>query len=245
MGYYNYQSGLIYRHLNQEGSWDNHLERCRSFILKAMDFYKPGRVTVLGSGWLLELPIAEMVERTDKIYLVDIIHPPEVISQAGSIKSIELKEQDATGGLIEEVWNKTRKNSIVNKLKSLETIKIPEYVPDFDPGLVISLNLLTQLEYLLIDFIRKCSKIDEEEINLFKAGIQKKHLDFLLKQNSVLISDYNEVITNRSGNVKTVPTILINVPKGKFNEEWRWDFDTKGADYINSRSIMNVMAVTF
>ena len=70
MGYYNYQNGLIYRHLNQEGGWDSHLERCRSFILEGVGFYKPGKVTVLGSGWLLELPFAEMVERTGKICLV-------------------------------------------------------------------------------------------------------------------------------------------------------------------------------
>ena len=67
MGYYDYQSGLIYRHLNQESGWDSHLEKCRSYILRAIDKHKPGKVTVLGSGWLLELPIAEIVEKTGKI----------------------------------------------------------------------------------------------------------------------------------------------------------------------------------
>ena len=79
MGYYNYQNGLIYHHINQHGGWENHEEHCRGFIIKALDFYKPEKVTVLGSGWLLELPLAELVERTGKICLVDIVHPPDVI----------------------------------------------------------------------------------------------------------------------------------------------------------------------
>src|SRR5450759_4375935 len=92
MGYYDYQQGLIYRHLNQKGGWDKHLEHCRSFIMKALEIYKPVKVTVLGSGWLLELPLKEMIDLTEEVVLVDIIHPPEVISQAGSMKKVTLNE---------------------------------------------------------------------------------------------------------------------------------------------------------
>ena len=153
MGYYSYQSGLIYRHLNQAGGWDAHLGHCRNFILKAVNLYKPEKITVLGSGWLLELPLAEMVEMTSKIILIDIVHPPEVYSQTGSFGNIELREEDVTGGLINEVWQKTRRYSFLNRLKTLDDIVIPEYNPQSDPGMVISLNILTQLESLLIDFL--------------------------------------------------------------------------------------------
>ena len=113
MGYYNYQQGLIYRHLNQEGGWDVHLERCRSFILRALDYYRPGKVTVLGSGWLLDLPLSEMAGMTDEISLVDIVHPPGVNQQVASLKKVKISEQDITGGLILEVWNKTRKRNFL------------------------------------------------------------------------------------------------------------------------------------
>jgi hypothetical protein len=244
MGYYNYQNGLIYRHLNQEGGWDNHLEHCRSFIMRALDFYKPDKVTVLGSGWLLELPLSEMIEKTGKICLVDIVHPPEVISQAGSLKNVELVEQDVTGGLIEEVWQKTGRYSIFNKLQSLESINIPQYNPDIDPGMVISLNILTQLESLLVDFLRKRSKIKEEEFNRFRTEIQKKHIDFLKNHRSVLITDYTEVTTDKSGGITTVTTLVTDLPAGKFSEEWTWNFDLKRSDYYNSSSLMKVIAVT-
>ena len=243
MGYYNYQNGLIYRHLNQEGGWNNHLERCRSFIIKALDFYKPEKVTVLGSGWLLELPLAEMIEKTERVCLVDIVHPPDVISQAGSLKNVELIEQDVTGGLIEEVWQKTGKYSFFNKLQSLVNIIIPEYKPDCDPGMVISLNILTQLESLLIDFLRKRSIVKEEEFNRFRIEIQKKHIDFLKKYKSVLITDISEIFTDNSGNVTDKLTVVTDLPEGKYKENWDWHFDLVRSDYYTKRSVLKVAAL--
>lgn len=243
MDYYNYQNGLIYRHLHQEGGWDSHLEHCRNFIIRALDFYKPEKVTVLGSGWLLELPLAEMIEKTGKVFLVDVVHPPEVIRQTANLKNVELIAEDITGGLIDEIWQKTKKYSFFNKLKSLDSIIIPEYNPGFDPGMVISLNILTQLESLLIAFLRKRSVISEEEFNSLRAEIQKKHIDFLKKNQSVIISDLAEVITNKTGDINTISTLLTDLPPFQFREEWRWDFDQRGVDFYNSRSFMKVVAL--
>ena len=243
MGYYNYQNGLINHHENQEGGWESHQERCRSFIIKALELYKPEKVTVLGSGWLLELPFAELTEQTGKVCLIDIIHPPDVISQTGDYKNVSLIEQDVTGGLITEVWLKAGKYSLFKKLKSIADIVIPEFKPDGDPGMVISINILTQLESLLIRFLKKRSKIKEEEFELFKTEIQRKHIDFLRKHRSVLITDYAEVITNRSGSVKTIPTLVTDLPPYQLREEWTWNFDQTGADLYNSRSQYKIVAL--
>lgn len=243
MGYYNYQNELIYRHMNQEGGWDNHNEHCRSFIIKALDFYKPEKVTILGSGWLLDLPLVELIEKTGKVHLVNIVHPPDVISQTRSLKNVELVEQDVTGGLIAEIWQKTGKYSFFNKLQSLGNIIIPEYIPDCDPGMVISLNILTQLETLLIDFLRKRSKIREEEFIRFRTEIQNKHIDFLKKYKSVLITDIIEIFTDNSGNVTGKPTVIADLPDGQYKEQWNWHFDLVRSDYYTKRSVFKVAAL--
>jgi hypothetical protein len=244
MGYYDYQSGLIYRHLNQESGWNSHLEKCRSYILRAIDKHKPGKVTVLGSGWLLELPIAEIVEKTGKVSLIDIIHPPDVVRQAGKISNIELIESDITGGLIGLVWQNVNRYAFFKKTRSLEGIIIPEYIPASDPGMIISLNLITQLEMLLVRYLKRKARIGEEEMINFRKTLQDRHIDFISKYRSVLITDYEELITDRSGEVKKVPTLLAELPSCSHREEWTWDFDLKGADYYNSRSVMKVLAVT-
>jgi hypothetical protein len=242
MGYYNYQNGLIYRHINQEGAWENHLDRCRQFIIRALDFYNPEKITVLGSGWLLDFPLIEIIERTKRICLIDIVHPPDVINQAGRFKNVELIEQDLTGGLIEEVWQMSKNFSLIKRSQMLKNIIVPEYKPHEDPGLVVSLNILTQLESLLVNFIKKRSKIKEEEINLFRAEVQKQHISFLMKHRSVLITDLAEVITSRTGSVETIPTMITDLPSCRVCEEWNWNFDVKGTDLYNSRSYFKVLA---
>jgi hypothetical protein len=245
MGYYDYLNGLIYRHLNQEGGWDSHLIKCRNYILKMVKYFKPKKITVLGSGWLLELPVAELLEITGEIILVDIIHPPEVVKQAGAFKNVTLIEADVTGGLIEEVWNKASGFSLFRKSLKLYEIPVPEYKPDFDPGLVISLNLLTQLESLLVDYLKKKINAGDDEYLVFRQAIQAKHIEFLMKHKSLLVSDIEEVFTDRSGEKRVVATLVTKIPGGDFSEEWMWSFDLKGADNYNSTSYMNVIARAF
>ena len=243
MGYYNYQNGLIIHHVNQKGGWASHQEHCRSFIIRALELYKPEKVTVLGSGWLLELPFKELVERTGTVCLIDIVHPPDVISQVGDYNNVELIEQDISGGLILEVWEKTRKYSFLHRLKSLEEIVIPQFKQDSDPGMVISLNILTQLESLLLTFIKRRSKISEEQFTRFRSEIQKRHIDFLRQHKAILITDYAEVFTDRSGSIKTIPTLLTDLPPNRFKEEWIWNFDLTGADLYTSRSHFKIVAL--
>lgn len=213
--------------------------------MRAVEIYKPHKVTVLGSGWLLELPIAEIIEKTGNVSLIDIIHPPEVVLQAGSIRNVELIEQDLTGGLIEEVWKLVSGHSIFSKAHTIEDLIIPEFKPEGDPGMIISLNILTQLETMLVRYLKQKSRIGDEEIFKFRKTIQNRHIDFITKYRSVLITDCEEVITNKSGEVKMVPTLIAEIPAFTDREEWTWNFDSKGADNYNSRSVMRVIAVTF
>jgi hypothetical protein len=243
MGYYNYQNGLIYHHLNQEGQWEDHQEHCRNFILRAIELYNPQKVTILGSGWLLDLPLAELTERISKVDLIDIIHPPDVINQIKNYRNVELIEDDVTGGLIAEVWQKAGKAFFIKKARLLGKINIPDYEPKNDPGLIISLNLLTQLESLIIDFIKKRSNAKEEDLSVFRSEIQHRHINFLEKYHSVIITDYAEVITGRTGIIKTIPTLFTELPAGKVREEWIWNFDKKGGDLYNSMSQFKVIAL--
>jgi hypothetical protein len=241
-GYPRYQWGLITHHSQQGGGWDSHLTHCRQFILKAIDFYKPEKVTVFGSGWLLDVPIAEMLEKNLKITLVDIIHPPEVKIQLGSLNNVELIEKDATGGLIDEVWGKCRKLSPFGKLHSLSDIVIPELKLEWDPGLVVSLNLISQLDVLPIKYLRKRARVPEEEFEKFRIAVQQKHVDFLLKHPSVLITDTTEVYTGKPDNLDDFQWVVADLPEGKYREEWTWDFDLNKSGSYEKRSVLKVTA---
>jgi hypothetical protein len=243
LGYYNYQQGIIYRHLRQGTGWNTHLENCRSFILKAIDYYKPGKITVLGSGWLLDLPLAEILEKTGSVTLVDIVHPPEVINQVAALDKVSLSEMDVTGGLIKEVWENAGQRSFFDRLRSVEKIKIPDFELPGNPGMVISLNILTQLEVLLIEFLKKRARLSEVDYQQLRKMIQQKHLDFLLRNKSVLITDKTEVFKDKSDNITDINSVVIDLPDGHYKEDWTWHFDMKRSDYFEKRSVYKVVAL--
>jgi hypothetical protein len=243
MGYYNYQRGLIYHHLDEEGSWNEHLVNCRNFILKAIDYYKPSVVTVLGSGWLLDLPLAEMAESDCVINLVDIVHPPEVKDQVKDLGNVVLKEDDVSGGLIDEVWKKAGRRTIFNRLKTISDIEVNEYKPRFDPGMVISLNILTQLETLPVNLLVRKSNVNADEIINFRKRVQQMHLQFLKKHRSVLITDCSEIIRDSSGRSNELPSLLVDLPDAIVTQEWTWNFDLRKSDYYRKKSVFKVKAL--
>ena len=243
LGYFDYQQGLIERHLKQEGGWDSHLARCRNFILKAAEFYKPEKITVMGSGWLLDLPLAELLEITGSVTLTDIVHPPEVIRQVSSLSNVKLSTEDITGGLIENIWHETRKAPLFGKLKSLDGIEIPQFKFREDPGLLISLNIMSQLEVLPVRYLKTRTHAGEEELLKFRAAVQERHLELLHNHKSVLLTDTNEIFTDRSGGKTDVRSVVIDLPEGRMKEEWEWDFDLKYTDYYGKRSVMKVTAI--
>ena len=70
----------------RKAAGSTHLDRCRKLhYLRRWIFINQKKLLFLGSGWLLDFPLAEMIERTEKICLIDIVHPPEVISQTGKL----------------------------------------------------------------------------------------------------------------------------------------------------------------
>ena len=243
MGYYNYQQGLINNFLVQEDGWLGHQKKCRNFILKALEFCKPEKITVLGSGWLMELPLVEMAERTSEICLVDIVHPPEVISQVATVSKVRLIEEDISGGLIELVWKAAGNRTFLNKLSSLDGLTVPEYKPREDPGMVISLNILTQIEVLPLNLLKKRSRAGESDFLLFRKSIQENHLKYLKLYNSVIITDISEIISGPGDKKEINRTLLVDLPDGISREQWQWDSDLKGRDYNLRHSAFEVAAV--
>jgi hypothetical protein len=175
--------------------------------------------------------------------LISHLSSPEVRSQINELKNVVLKEEDVTGGLIEEVWHKAGHRSFLNKLRDLDDITIPVYHPSYETGLIISMNILTQLEELPVKLLKKKSVAGDESFLTFRKSIQKNHISFLKQHDSVLITDISEVITEKSGNIIEKQSVLVQIPQARFKEEWTWDFDLKDSDYYSKKSIFKVSAI--
>ena len=75
MGYLSDQKGIMNRYLNQQGGWDSHLDNSKRFIERSAFLKNKRSVAVLGSGWLLDVPIDYIAQEFGEVYLVDIAHP--------------------------------------------------------------------------------------------------------------------------------------------------------------------------
>ena len=80
---------------------------------------------------------------------------------------------------------------------------------------------------------------------LFRKRIQERHIEFLMKNKSVLITDYEEVVTKKTGEINTIPTLFATLPQGLFRDEWTWNFDLRGHENYTSKSVIKVVALTF
>ena len=114
-----------------------------------------------------------------------------------------------------------------------------------DPGLVISLNLLTQLEILPVKLLQRKTSLSEESLEQFSIKVQEKHIEFLGRHNSILISDTAELLTDKKGNKTERPTLKTTLPDGKLKDEWIWDFDLKGSDFNQKKSVFRMTAIMF
>ena len=243
-------------YLREEGGWDKHLHNSINFILQSINKIKSNSAVILGSGWLLDVPIDKLSEIFDKVFLIDIAHPNQIRHKVKKYKNVSLIEFDLTGGVIELAY-KTNKDLKKNNIKPpvLKFVnQIAEFLPtilnfgineDIEPDFVASVNLLNQLDIIITDYLNKNNIYSDAEIVKVKKQIQKNHIESLPKSKSCLITDYEEVISDFNNVIlKTKSLIFADLPKSIKKEQWTWEFDKKGTYNNGKITQLNVLGIT-
>ena len=230
MGYYNDQAGIMRRYGAEESSWATHIEKSRELILRTVDLFNPPVITVLGSGWLLDLPLEEIVEKVRTLYLTDILLPRQVENRIKMYANVRFIQEDLTGGLINTVYDNARRGLLRHHADVKKILSFKPYEPPSDAGLIISLNLLSQLDSLPADYLRKKTLISEEQISEISQRVQQQHVDMLGNRDALLIADFYEHPAGLYNEAERKPTVAIDLPEGILREEWDWVFDT-GRNY--------------
>lgn len=238
MGYLADQQGIIDRYLREDGGWDSHLLRCREYILAKVELYSPETISILGSGWLLDVPLEEMAEKCRTINLIDIIHPSQIRERVKEMENVHLISDDITGGMIDRIWNLSKK-----ELGSIDEVDACTYKPEYNLGMVVSLNVLTQTDTLIADYLMKKYSLSHNVLRSLRSLIQKAHLDFLSGVPGLLISDYEEKIIDKDKLLQINKLLFTDLPEWGERVEWEWDFDNVGEYYKRKRISFNVIAI--
>lgn len=244
MGYISDQSGIYNRYAREAENWNSHLEKTKQYISSYILNNHFQTATILGSGWLLDLPLEFLSLRLQKILLYDVYHPPQIRQKLKKYNCFELITADITGGYMASVYEAVNLYRNSKTKTGIADLKFNGFRPSEDTDCYISLNILNQLDILMIDFLRRQNIYSTEELNTLRTRIQQNHLETLPKNKSCLITDFEELVFRK----EDVPVISKNLlytelPEGKNIQIWEWLFDTTGSYNKGYKTIFKVIAM--
>ncbi len=219
MGYVREAIAAAARYRRRHQAWAFHLHRCRSLIRKAVaDCSGTGRVVVLGSGALLDIPLDDLTRRFKTVELIDIFHLPATRKRLAGYPNVILTETDISG-VAEAV-----RDFYGNAETPLPTPK-PDAGLIAEADLVISANLLSHLPLLPMDALEaRAPSSTAEQRQTFGRDVIDHHLAMLEAHGGpvVLITETLRLIHDQGTPIqKADPLFGAAIPY--VCEEWAWE----------------------
>lgn len=235
--YKNDQKGIMKRFIAEGDNWNVHLFNAKDYIMESLP-PSAKSIAVLGSGWLLDVPMDSLLKNNIEINLFDISHPQQIRNKYKNNEEVKFITADLTNGLV-DIAKKTK--SFGGFLNDFERMQCYEGLKDFD--FVVSLNLLNQLDILLCDLLKIKFKIDDVSLLDIRKRIQQFHVNSLPKNKSCIITDYEEVNYRNSYEDGSVSSLIyIDLSRLKNTREWHWNFDTLKSYKNDYCTMFNVIA---
>ncbi len=153
-------------------AWRPHLERSRAFIMQAaLQCHGHGTALVIGSGALLDIPLAELSGMFDRVLLADIVHPLSARWQARRFANARLVTVDVTGLAKHLVANPSDFGAFATKTS-------PSFFLEERPDFTVSANILSQLPLLPLARLKQTG-CAPDELALVRSRILTGHLEWL------------------------------------------------------------------
>lgn len=219
LGYLNGQLGIKVRHRQCRRAWKDHLERTKQVIRTAiMDCPQRRKAVVLGSGLLLDVPLADLCASFKEVILVDVVHPLSVYATARWYRNVKLVRADVTATAVE-----------LAKVAKDPKQPLPHAEPQLfcdDPEVdyVVSVNLLSQLPYVPAYYLEKTPR-PEAEVDAYARDLIETHLNYLRRLSGIvtLITDVEKLKVDPAGHVVERFDILYGATLPRPSQEWTWE----------------------
>jgi|WetSurMetagenome_2_1015567.scaffolds.fasta_scaffold75291_3 hypothetical protein len=246
MGFQAECQGLIDRYIQVEGAWDDHLSRTREFICNAVAGKNFDNLAVLGSGWLLDLPLDELVDISGHVWLYDVVHPAQIIHKLRKYKHVTPISGDITGGCIVNAWHAVKQYKRTGVKVSPELLCNRTFQPEVVHDMIISLNLMSQIGVMINSYLQRHIPYGRDELERINCILQQAHLDLLLRGRSCLVTDIREInVGFSSGLEETSELLCVTLPNVPDAQTWEWQFDPGGNYKPGKKTRMQVVAMEF
>lgn len=224
LGYLREIIGIRSRYRRCKAAWQPHLRNSQSVMLESLEACDGMRTAlILGSGLLLDIPLAELAARFHKVLLVDLIHLPEARHAASRFPNVHCVTGDITG--------------FADRMEHLteSSLELPAPTAFLDePGIdwVASANLVSQLPLLPQEWIqRRFPEVDSDTLAAWSTRVMQQHLDYLsgFAAPVCLLADIEQTTYRKNGEIIECVDLagMLNfaAPVGK---QWRWDIAPPG-----------------
>jgi len=207
------------RYRRCRAAWADHLARSRRAVERAIE-RAPGRdtVMVLGSGRLLDVPLAALAAVFRRVVLIDVLHPLSARLGTHGYRNVELRSDDITGTIA----------ALHRITPGDELPPVHSYAPLYGTGvdLIVSMNLLSQLGVLPAEWIeRRLGESAASAADAFCAALARKHLDDLARCRAsvCLIADVEWQHVDSAGTILERDSSIFGLPPPAPAEEWLWN----------------------
>ncbi|MEW5772307.1 MAG: hypothetical protein AB1916_02170 [Thermodesulfobacteriota bacterium] len=209
--------GIAFRHRRCARAWEPHLARCKSLVLAAArDCPGRGLAVVVGSGPLLDVPLAGLSDLFDRVVLADAVHPRAARRAAAALPNVELLQFDATGLHAELA-------ALCRDRRGPLPAPAPPVLPGPRPDFLVSLNLLSQLAIRPVAALRRSlADPDEAGLRALARSLVDAHLAWLpgAADRVCLVSDFLRLVRGDRGEMERADLLHGAVlPPG---ETWEW-----------------------
>lgn len=205
-------------------AWMPHLARSRALIADAArECARHRTVLILGSGLLLDIPLAALAPMFERVVLVDVVHLRQARRAAARHPNAALLAADVTGltdGLSDRIRGGWRGTPVPQ----------PSLFHD-DPtiDLVVSANLLAQLPIMPAAALRRAGA-DEGAIRDFRRATIEAHLAYLtgFQAKVCLITEASRETVDRDGGILRIDDALHGVRLPPEDAFWSWEIAPPG-----------------
>jgi len=226
LGYLDEALDMRRRARTNRSAWQPHLDNARRFVLSSAEQCSDrGKAVILGSGLLLDVPLAELSALFREVVLKDVVCFPEIRKQIRTFANVTFVEQDVTG-----VAERLCRN------KQLGTGQLPTVVlptGDDDAGLTVSLNILSQLWVVPRAFAAwNLRGLTDDRIDDWCRQIVASHYEWLRSRagDVCLVADYAFVKRDRQGAVISRDSTVYGLELPPPDVSWTWNIIPPGGN---------------
>lgn len=203
--------------------WAPHLQHSRAWLLQSAGAGGALGV-VLGSGALLDVPLAELAARFERLYLVDMLHLPRVRRAVRAHAGVVLLERDVTGVVAPLARLACRRAPLAPAALAQIFAAHPDLHDLEAADWVASVNLFSQLPLLpLAAAARACPSATEADLLDWQDRLLSTHLAWLRqRRRGCLLADVCQRTLRPDGVVEVMDYAPWLAPWGPAAAVWDW-----------------------